>query len=346
MTPRISVAAVPLAITASLFAAPISVQAQPTDRGALTIAAYDAVIVGKFADDATEKVRFSGDTSGEIARARQAYQADLATVRENFSAFLLSELKRSGAFAEVVSEGQMPTGRALSIDGEITKFDRGNPTMRLFVGLGAGRLSFEATLRIKDASTGTEIERIEVDRGSGLFGGVLGMALSVEYFMQVSAARIASKLRNEKCAVTTCDVAGAATVAAPADADSAAKQFLVTEEQCAVYFYISLPRNPSARLGVEVWSDESPVGSLDDEAGFFVWTLEPGRHEIFTRYLSKRIRRSLPIDCVGGTALYVHHDVKSEMIEELSLQTSVKNGQREVRKRQLLFPQTVQESAE
>jgi len=164
--------------------------------------------------------------------------------------------------------------------------------------------------------------------------------------MQVSAARIASKLRNERCAVTTCDAAGDATVAAPADADLAAKQFLVSDEECAVYFYISLPRNPSDRRGVEVWSDESTVGLLDDEAGFFVWTLEPGRHEIFTRYLSKRIRRSLPIDCVGGTALYIHHDVESEMIEQLSLQTSVKDGQREVRKRQLLLPQAVQEGAE
>jgi hypothetical protein len=306
----------------------------------LDVAAFDAIVVGDFEDRATESSRFSGDTPEEIEEAKRVYEADLSIVRRNFSTLLIQELKRTEVFSEVLPIETPPTRRALLIEGEITQFDRGNLKTRFLIGMGAGRVRFDATVRVKDAKTGAEITVIEINRGSGLAGGAVGMSITAEYLMQRSAIKVASTLRNEKCSVVVCEEPRQLTVAAPKDADESAKQFDVAVAECLAYFYVSLPRDRGDRRGVEVWSDNSFLGVMDSEDGYFLWSLEYGNHEISARYLSKRLRRSVAIDCAGGEAVFIHHEVRSEMVERLLLEP-VNEGRRDVRKRQLLLPQSV-----
>jgi hypothetical protein len=179
---------------------------------------------------------------------------------------------------------------------------------------------------------------MNINRGSGIAGGVASTAITVEFLMQRSAARVASRLRRAKCAHTDCEEPVELTVAASEEADRVAKEFDVPEGQCWAYFYVSLPGNADEDRGVELWSDDTFVGVLDSEDGYFMWPLDPGDHEIFTRYLSRSLRRSAEIDCGGGDAVFVHHEVRSQMIERLLLEPG-KDGRRDVRRRDLVIPQ-------
>jgi hypothetical protein len=317
-------------------------QVSPGDSAlnGLGLAAYDAIVVGEFEDRATENARFSGDTPEEIEEAKGTYEADLAIARRNFSMLLLQELQRTEVFPEVLPVGESPTGRAMLIDGEITQFDRGNLTTRLFLGMGAGRVRFDAIVRVRDRESGAEIAAINIDRGSGLIGGALGSTITIEYLMQHSAMKVASALRKEKCSVVVCEEPRQLTVAAPEDADESAKEFDVRADECLAYFYVSLPGDRRDRRGVEVWSDDSFLGVMDSEDGYFLWSLEPGDHEIYTRYLSERLRRSVDIVCAGGQAVFIHHEVRSQMVESVLLEPE-KPGRRDVRRRQLVLPQPV-----
>jgi hypothetical protein len=292
--------------------------------------------VGEFIDRATENANFKGDTPQQINEAREAYKADLSIVLGNFRELLIQELQRTNVYSEVVPAGTSLTGPALLIEGEVTQFDRGNLTTRLFVGLGAGRVRFDTIVRIKDASTGAEIATMDMGRGSGIIGGALGTVITVEYFMQRSAMKVASSLRDERCSLIVCEEPPPLTVMATEEADLAAKDFNVQADECRVYFYVSLPRITGDRPGVEVWLDDANAGVMDSEEGYFVWSLRPGTHEVLTRYLSENLRRSAEVECAAGNAVFVHHEVDGPMIERLLIE-SPKQGQRDVRRRHMLL---------
>jgi hypothetical protein len=302
----------------------------------LEISAYDAIIVGEFTDSATENTRFRGDTPQETEEARAAYEADLAIVLTNFRELLIQELQRTNVYSEVVPAGSATSGRALLIDGEVTQFDRGNIATRMLVGLGAGRVRFDTTFRLRDATTGTEISTIDMGRGSGILGGAIGSIVTVENYMQRSAMKLAADLRAERCAVIICEEPAPLTIVANEDADRAAKDFGMQTDACRVYFYMSIPRTTDQSRGVEVWLDDEDAGVMDSEDGFFFWSLEPGDYEIATRYLSENLRRSLDVECGQGDVLFVHHEVSGPMIERLTIEEE-RQGQRDVRRRQLLL---------
>lgn len=304
----------------------------------IEISAYDTIVVGEFKDSATADARFSGDTPEEIEAERRTYEADVAVASRNFSLLLLQELQLIRVFSAIVPAGTSYAGRALLIEGEITRLDRGNLTTRILVGMGIGRAQFDVVVRVRDAETDAEISETKINRGSGILGGFASTAITVEYLMQRSAMKVASDLRREKCSKMVCEESAELTVAASEEADRAAKAFEVPESQCRVYFYVSLPGNRDDDRSVEVWSDEEFLGVIDSEDGYFMWPLDSGDHEIFTRYLSKSLRRSVGIECTSGVAIFVHHEVKSQMIERLLLEPE-KNGRRDVRRRHLVIPQ-------
>jgi hypothetical protein len=305
-------------------------------QGSPTAGAYDSIVVGQLRDAATGNARISGDTPQQVDDAREAYRADLAVALENFQQLLIQELKRTNVFSAVVPIGTSVTGRSLLIDGEVTQFNRGNVTTRLFLGMGAGRVQFDATIRISDASTGQALTTIDIGRGSGILGGAVGSAITVEYYMQRSAMKVAADLRGQRCAVIVCTEPSPLTVEATEDADAVAKEFDVGPDECRIYFYVSLPRTTGDRPGVEVWVDGTGEGVMDTEEGYFVWSLDPGSHSVEARYLSASLRRSAAIECVGGDAVFVHHEVEGMMIERLVLE-SASEGQRDLRRRRLLL---------
>jgi hypothetical protein len=302
----------------------------------LEISAYDTIVVGEFTDRATENTRFRGDTPQETEEARAAYEADLAIVLQNFRELLIQELQRTNVYTEVVPAGTETAGRALLIDGEVTQFDRGNFATRLFVGLGAGRVRFDTTFRLRDAATGAEISTIDMGRGSGILGGAVGTIVTVEYYLQRSAMKLASDLREERCAVIVCEEPAPLTIVASEDASTAAKEFDTQTDACRVYFYVSLPRTTDQSRGVEVWLNDDDAGVMDTEDGFFLWSLGPGDYQVSTRYLSENLRRSIDFECEQGDVLFLHHEVSGPMIERLTIEEE-RQGQRDVRRRQLLL---------
>lgn len=119
-----------------------------------------------------------------------------ADMGKDFSDKIALSIANTGAFQNV--ERSIKEGNAIVIDGDITRYEEGDPTLRLLIGFGAGSSYFDAIVNLKDAQTGEKIGDIVVDKNSWALGGGVAAAQDVNSHMQSAAETIAENLANAK----------------------------------------------------------------------------------------------------------------------------------------------------
>lgn len=155
--------------------AAVTGEAVAAKSAAVDFAKYDTVVVLDF----DNKVMPANETMGK-----------------SFSDKIALSIANTGAFQNV--ERSMTEGKAILIDGDITRYEEGNPTMRLLIGFGAGSSYFDALVNLKDAETGEKIGDIMVDKNSWALGGGIAASQDVNAHMQSAAETIAENLANAK----------------------------------------------------------------------------------------------------------------------------------------------------
>ena len=109
-----------------------------------------------------------------------------------FADEIAAAIKKKLSFETIYRE--QVNKKALLISGEITRYVKGNGTLRFLVGFGAGSSYFDATVRLKDNETGEILGGIDVDKNSWALGGGLAATQTVESFMTGSAETISKRL--------------------------------------------------------------------------------------------------------------------------------------------------------
>lgn len=142
---------------------------------------YNQVSVLDFADKTKDK------SSGENIRELGQHFADLIAL----------DLKQTGAFAEV-NRVESPRVDSLTVSGDITKCVKGNASLRLWVGMGAGSSYFDAIVHCSDADTGQQLGEIDVNKNSWVLGGGIAAGQTVETFMEGAAKKVADELSKAK----------------------------------------------------------------------------------------------------------------------------------------------------
>lgn len=145
---------------------------------------YDRVVVLDFADN-TSKVALKTDK-------RVIYEAKTAAATRTFADLIAAEIRKTGAYAEVLRE---PTGApAVLVSGTIISYKEGNAAARFLVGMGAGSSSFDAEVLFSDLISSERLAEVRVDKNSWVLGGGLAAGQTVEHFMQGAAKKIAREL--------------------------------------------------------------------------------------------------------------------------------------------------------
>jgi hypothetical protein len=135
----------------------------------------------KFSKVTVQDFKLSTKEMGEKVTASKVYFADRIATAVN----------KSGRFSSV-KRNATADANMLVIDGVITKYEEGNPTLRLFIGMGAGSSFFEADVYFRD-SKGAVIGKIKVDKNSWALGGGIAAGQNPEAFMNGAADKIAEE---------------------------------------------------------------------------------------------------------------------------------------------------------
>ncbi|MEX2497648.1 MAG: DUF4410 domain-containing protein [Wenzhouxiangellaceae bacterium] len=145
---------------------------------------YDRVVVLDFADN-TNKAALKADK-------RVIYEAKTAAATRTFADLIAAEIRKTGAYAEVLRE---PTGEpAVMVTGTIIAYKEGNAAARFLVGMGAGSSYFDAEVLFSDLVSSQRLAEVRVDKNSWALGGGLAAGQTVEHFMQGAARKIAREL--------------------------------------------------------------------------------------------------------------------------------------------------------
>ena len=154
----------------------------------LDFSGYDRVVVLDFADQTNK--------SGMKADKRVLYEAKTATATRIFAEMIAAEIRKTGAYAEVLRE---PSGQpAITVSGTIIVYKEGNAAARALIGLGAGSSYFDAEVLFSDLITSERLADVRVDKNSWALGGGLAAGQTVEHFMQGAAKKIARELAQAK----------------------------------------------------------------------------------------------------------------------------------------------------
>ncbi len=154
----------------------------------IDLVGYEKVVVLDFVD-ATDKSKLAADDA-------RFHSNTMSSAVRTFPDLIADQIRATGAFQEVV-RGPSP-GKALVISGSITRLTEGSPSLRLWIGMGAGSSYFDATTDLSDAESGASIGQVRVDKNSWPLGGAIASAQSVQTFMQGAAEKIAAQLRDSK----------------------------------------------------------------------------------------------------------------------------------------------------
>jgi len=138
----------------------------------------------KFSKVTVQDLKLSVAEVGEKVTASKVYFADR----------IATALNKTGRFASV-KRNATPDANTLVIDGVITKYVEGNPTLRFFIGMGAGSAFFESDVTLRD-SKGSTIGKVKVDKNSWALGGGIAAGQSPQSFMEGAADKIASEAVN------------------------------------------------------------------------------------------------------------------------------------------------------
>src|SRR5258707_11608039 len=94
--------------------------------------AGNSVVMRDFVDKASEHAKDSD---------RQRKQAQMRRVTKDFADMVAWEIGRGHAFQQVVRNGTEDE-KTLVLTGQITRYEEGDPNLRLWVGMGAGSSYF------------------------------------------------------------------------------------------------------------------------------------------------------------------------------------------------------------
>jgi Domain of unknown function (DUF4410) len=109
----------------------------------------------------------------------------------SFADRIATEIKKSGKFSNVGRNGK-PDANTLVIDGTITKYEEGNPSLRFWIGMGAGSSFFEADVEFHDGKR-TSIGKIKVDKNSWALGGGLAAGQTPQTCMDGATEKVAAE---------------------------------------------------------------------------------------------------------------------------------------------------------
>lgn len=172
-------------------------KAQEVESQTLDLSSYSRAVIGDFSDLATENKKFKNSEKGVAKKA--AYVADVQAAGTTFTGYLKAELDKLNVFDNVSVGTEAGVGEGtLLIDGEITRFARGNAAAKFLIGFGAGSTYFDATVTVRDGATGQKLGEIFVDKNSWALGGAISAAQSVEHFMRGGAEKTAKELYAAK----------------------------------------------------------------------------------------------------------------------------------------------------
>jgi len=152
------------------------------------LSGYDKVVVLDFSDGT--------DTSKIKPDQVDIHNRLMANNLHTFSDLIAQRITETKAYSEVTREAS--PGKALVVSGQVTRLVEGNGTLRLLVGFGAGSSYFDAMVQLTDSESGTVIANASTDNNSWALGGGLAATQTVASFMDISATRIAAKLRDGK----------------------------------------------------------------------------------------------------------------------------------------------------
>jgi hypothetical protein len=91
----------------------------------------------------------------------------------------------------------------IAITGDITGYERGKGALRTFIGHGAGRSEFDATVVVRDAESNQLLGTVVVDRNSWPLPGAVAGSQTPETFMRAAAKKVASELQKAKTGLPT-----------------------------------------------------------------------------------------------------------------------------------------------
>jgi hypothetical protein len=120
----------------------------------------------------------------------------MTTYLHHFSDLIAHDIRETGAYSEVLREPG--PGKALVISCRVTRLTEGNSALRLWIGFGAGSSYFDAEVKLSDAETGNLLGSATSGNNSWPLGGALASGQTVESFLEVSATKIATRLRDGK----------------------------------------------------------------------------------------------------------------------------------------------------
>ncbi len=164
-----------------------SLQTPSGSRSTPVAGNYDHLVVRPLRD-ASNPDSFATWTPEE----QREYRQSVKQCGESIASQVITEVSGHSKFKSV---GSKPVkGRTLLVDGEITNFNNGVASLRLFVGMGAGSSHLEGTAFVRDASTGKEVGRIVIDKASWPLGGVIAMSQNADKFGQGAAEKIAEEV--------------------------------------------------------------------------------------------------------------------------------------------------------
>ncbi len=135
----------------------------------------------KFSRVTVQDFRLSIPNVGEKVNASKVYFADQ----------IATAIRKTGRFTSV-GRNSKADANTLVIDGVITKYEEGNPTLRLFIGMGAGSSFFESDVNFHDGE-GTPVGKIKVDKNSWALGGGIAAGQNPQAFMDGAADKIAEE---------------------------------------------------------------------------------------------------------------------------------------------------------
>jgi Domain of unknown function (DUF4410) len=179
--------ATPETVSAPTAAQPSTAHAQAT-KTHVDLSGYDKVVVLDFIDGT--------DTSKLKPEEVHLHNSLMASKLHTFSDLIAQKISETGAYLEVAREPS--DGKALVVSGKVTRLVEGNGTLRLLVGFGAGSSYFDAMVQLTDAESGNVIASASTDNNSWALGGGLAATQTVPSFMELSATRIAARLRDGK----------------------------------------------------------------------------------------------------------------------------------------------------
>jgi hypothetical protein len=135
--------------------------------------------------------KFSKVTVQDFKSAVRDKEGKAGAAQVSFADRIATEIKKSGKFSHVARNAR-PDASTLVIDGTIMKYEEGNPSLRLWIGMGAGSAFFEADVQFRDGK-GSSIGKIKVDKNSWALGGGVAAGQTPQTFMDGAADKVAEE---------------------------------------------------------------------------------------------------------------------------------------------------------